>query len=175
MDMKENKARPDGQSVPSAELAQVKEELRRMKQANRFMAIRLRTQDRRKAEMSAKMGRIAATAQKVGKVRIIDINTVADGEKMQYLGLVQCAVLCGTTYVTMVKRLMKEGIIVRENDVWVVGADYQQSGLFVYLSGIQGNYTRFYLKVTPAGVPFIRQVLERHPRKSRFAKCNTQQ
>ena len=164
---------PDGQQVRTEEMAQMKEELRRMKQQNRIMAIRLRTHDRRKAEMAAKMGRIAATAQQVGKVRIVDVNAAGAEQQSQYLGLVQCAVLCGTTYVTMIKRLQAEGIIVRSGNVWVVGGDYQQSGLFVYLSGVRGNYTRFYLKVTPDGVPFVRQVLARHPRADRGANRNT--
>lgn len=163
----------DERNAYAEELKRVKEELRRVKQTNRFMAIRLQTQDRRKAELATKMGRITATAQKVGRVRIIDVNTVEDGDMMQYLGLVQCATLCGTTYVTMVKRLQKEGVIVREKNVWVVGSDYQQSGLFVYLSGVRNDYTRFYLKVAPAGVPFIRQMLGSRSRKTHFAKHNT--
>lgn len=170
--MKENKSLPDGQSVQSEELKQVKEELRRVKREKHFMAMRLRTHDKRKAEMKTKMRRIAATAQQVGKVRIIDINAVSAEERSQYLGLVQCAALCGTTYVTMIKWLQAEGIIVREGNVWVVGSDYQQSGLFVYLSGVGGSYTRFYLKVTPAGVPFIGQMLARHPRKEAMEKPN---
>lgn len=150
----------------------MKEELRCVKRKNSIMSIQLRAHDRRKAAMAAKMSRIAAAAQQVGKVRIIDINAVDAEHRAQYMGLVQCAALCGTTYVTMIKRLQAEGIIVRKGDVWVVGSDYQQSGLFVYLSGVRGNYTRFYLKVTPAGVPFIQQIQERHPRDARFHKLN---
>lgn len=175
MDMKENNVLPDGQCVQSEELKQMKEELRRVKQQNRFMTIRLRRHDRRKAELATKMRRIAATVQQVGKVRIVDVNAVDAEQRAQYLGLVQCAALCGTTYVTMIKWLQAEGIIVREGDVWVVGSDYQQSGLFVYLSGVRGNYTRFYLKVAPAGVPFIGQVLARHPRAGRKATRNTKE
>lgn len=159
----------DEQRFQTEEMTQMKEELRRVKRENRIMSIRLRTHDRRKAEMAAKMGRIAATAQQVGKVRIVDVNAADAEQRSQYLGLVQCAALCGTTYVTMTKRLQAEGIIVREGNVWVVGSDYQQSGLFVYLSGVCGSYTRFYLKVTPDGVPFIQQVLARHPRADRSA------
>lgn len=162
----------DEQHTHAEELRKVKEELRRVKRKNSIMSIQLRAHDRRKAEFATKMGRIAVTAQQVGKVRIIDINTIGREQKTQYLGLVQCAALCGTTYLRMMKWLQAEGILVRENNVWIVGSDYQQSGLFVYLSGVRGNYTRFYLKVTPAGVPFIQQILERHPRDARFHKLN---
>lgn len=162
----------DEQHTHAEELRKVKEELRRVKRKNSIMSIQLRAHDRRKAEFATKMGRIAATAQQVGKVRIIDINAVDAEHRAQYMGLVQCAALCGTTYVTMIKRLQAEGIIVRKGSVWIVGSDYQQSGLFVYLSGVRGNYTRFYLKVTPAGVSFIQQILERHPRDARFDKHN---
>ena len=83
MDMKDNNVLPDGQCVQSEELKQVKEELRRVKQQNRFMAIRLRRHDRRKAELATKMCRIAATTQQVGKVRIVDVNAVDAEQRSQ--------------------------------------------------------------------------------------------
>ena len=171
--MKNKNLIPDGQDVQTEEMTRMKEELRRVKQEKRLMAIRLRDHDKRKAEMVAKMSHIAATIRQVGKVCIVDVNAIGTEVRAQYLGLVQCAALCGTTYITMIKRLQAEGVIVREDDVWVVGSNYQQSGLFVYLSGVRGNYTRFYLKVTPAGVPFIQQMLVRHPRKGGTTNHNT--
>lgn len=170
--MKENNVHSDGQHVRPEEMKQMKEELRRMKRENRLLAIRLRTQEKGKADVAAKMRRLAAIAQQVGDVRILDAGSIGAEERERYLGLAQCAALCGTTYATMIKWLQKEGILVYGQDVWVVGDDYRHSGLFVYMNGVRGSYTRLYLKVAPAGVPFIREVLERHPRR-RPANRNT--
>ncbi len=107
-----------------------------------------------------KMRQLAGVVQKLGATPIIYVG--AHSEPNGNVGFTECAKLCGTYCGKIQKILLVNDILRKEGNLWLVSEPYQAQGWFVYHYGVQDNFTRFYLKITPKGVDIIKRYLVEH-------------
>ncbi len=132
-----------------ADFETMKKEYQKVKNRNKTLSQRME-----------KMRLLAGVVQKLGATPIIYIGT--NGEPNDNVGFTECANRCGTYYGKIQKILLSNDILRKDGNLWIVSEPYQDQGWFVYHYGVQGNYTRFYLKITPVGVEIIKRYLAEH-------------
>ena len=142
-----------------ADFKTLKREYWKVKARNKTLSVRME-----------KMSQLAGIVQKLGATPIVYVHL--DREPTGEVGFTECAKLCGTYIRKIQKILLANDIVRKEGKLWIVNEAYQNQGWFVYHYGVRGNYTLFYLKVTPTGVAVIQRYLAEHAstRKSKNQK-----
>lgn len=160
--MRTKNEKPSVQVMQPSDYEELKRKYRNLRKENRWIGMKLTTALLRNGQLREKLQTIAGYARLFGKTPIIDAKESDKKNFCEYEGLAECARNLGTYYSRVRHCLIAEGILSERNGTWVVNEAWQESGLFVYFHGVRNNYTRFFLKVTPAGKDFIREVLEKH-------------
>lgn len=152
----------------SEEYKELKKAFQTHRRDHRFMKMRLVRAERRNDTLTEKLKALAANVHALGLTPVIDVS--ADTESAKYYGITDCARLCGAYSGRIVSLLQKHGVVRRGYRTLLVNEPYQDKGFFVYLYGVRNCYTRFYFKITGAGVAFIKELVAQNPAQPRYRK-----
>lgn len=140
-----------------ARLNERERELETYRQERKRMSQRLLARQKRDKVRQKRLLLLPKIIREAGRVPILQYTNVTP--EMGLLSISEAARHFGTYYNRMRRHLEDHCIISRGHHMWVVRSDLQDIGIAVYITGLMGCQTRYFLRFTPKGIAHIASTL----------------
>ena len=141
-----------------ARLNERERELETFRQDRKRMSQRLLARQKRDKVRQERMLLLPEIVREAGRVPILQYADVTPD--MGLLSISEAARHFGTYYNRMRRHLEDHCLISRGHHMWVVRSNLQDIGIAVYVTGLMGCQTRYFLRFTPKGIAHIASTLK---------------